>query len=112
MNAIQVRSGRLEPWKQGVAEPIFGGQEDDVAFHSRRLIGHGSATADSGGQIHEQQRLGLTWIAVQKRELAQGHPARPEPLQGARLDFAHADDSWSSDIERVAPMSFQCGFGR
>ena len=48
-------------------------------------IGQLARTAEPGGDIQCQERLALSWIAIDEREPAGGDAAGPEPGHGLRL---------------------------
>jgi hypothetical protein len=51
---------------------------------SGEAVGEGASGAEAGAQVDRPQRLAQAGVAFEQRRLAQGQPARPQPVEGAR----------------------------
>jgi hypothetical protein len=92
MHARQVRSGRLEPGADRVAQAVLcADQHRRQGLPEAWPVGQGPGRGQPGDEVQRKQGLALARVAIDQRELAGRHASGPEPLARLRLAIAETE---------------------
>src|SRR5207253_3085281 len=81
VDLVAVSAGCHQPGYYGVGGVVFCGQDNDAAHWSLPfLAGPISPCRNPGSDISAQLALAETWLATDQRQLADGDPSLPQPI--------------------------------